>query len=106
MFPDRNHGELLLTDNVDEEDSKRGEQNRQTVASKFFEPIPPAGWGVKGRGADRKVIFEAEKQKLQNQVDEAKLRNPELKVPEIRWKYATRKGMFNLGHFEGLGANV
>jgi hypothetical protein len=34
------------------------------------------------------------------------LKDPDLKVPEIRWKYAMRKGMFHLGPFEGLGANV
>jgi hypothetical protein len=108
MFPDRNYGELLLTDNIDEEDNKWGEENRQTIADKYFDPWTPlpSGWGANGRDADRKVIFEAEKQKLQNQIDEAKLKDPDLKVPEIRWKYAMRKGMFHLGPFEGLGANV
>jgi hypothetical protein len=61
---------------------------------------------VKGQDAGRKVIVEAEKQKLQNQIDEAKLKDPDLNVPEIRWKYAMRKGMFNLGHFDGLAQMV
>jgi hypothetical protein len=63
------------------------------------------GWGAEP-GVFRKYAFESEKQKLQNEIDEVKLKNPDLKVPEIRWRYATRKGMFNLGHFEGLDANV
>jgi hypothetical protein len=108
-FPDRKRSALVLTDDIDEEDGKYGEQNRTTVADKFLSNLPfgnPVGWGVKGQDADRKVIFEAEQQKLQNQIDEAKLKDPDLKVPEIHWKYAMRKGMFNLGHIEGLGANV
>jgi hypothetical protein len=110
-FPDRHRGKLVLTDNIDHEDSKWGVQNLQKIYIKFQYFLAHQAWRIQPTwqgepGAERKRIFEAEKHKLQNEIDEAKIKNPDLKVPEFRWKYAMRKGIFNLGHFEGLGANI
>jgi hypothetical protein len=86
----------VLTDNIDEEDARWARDNRYAVARKYCTiPDRNLGWGEKGREADRKVIFDAEKKKMEKQIEEAKVKQPNLKVPQILWKYALRRGRFH-----------